>query len=75
MFVHSFYRRRCPLALPRFVPQACSPSPLPGVDPVTTIIEEIPLFALYEASIWLVVLDERRRRNVSTGHQASSATQ
>jgi sec-independent protein translocase protein TatC len=48
---------------------------LPGVDPVTTIIEAIPLFALYEASIWLVVLDERRRRNASTGREASSATQ
>ncbi|MGZ4291715.1 MAG: twin-arginine translocase subunit TatC [Gaiellaceae bacterium] len=33
---------------------------LPGVDPVTTIIETIPLLLLYEASIWAAVLLERR---------------
>jgi sec-independent protein translocase protein TatC len=33
---------------------------LPGVDPVTTIIETIPLLVLYEASIWTSVLLERR---------------
>jgi sec-independent protein translocase protein TatC len=33
---------------------------LPGVDPVTTIIETVPLLALYEASIWVSVLLERR---------------
>jgi sec-independent protein translocase protein TatC len=33
---------------------------LPGVDPVTTTLEMIPLMALYEASIWLAVLVERR---------------
>jgi len=33
---------------------------LPGVDPITTIIETIPLWILYEASIWLSVLVERR---------------
>lgn len=33
---------------------------LPGVDPVTTIIETIPLWVLYEGSIWLSVLFERR---------------
>src|SRR5438105_4433361 len=33
---------------------------LPGVDPVTTIIETIPLLVLYEASIWASVLLERR---------------
>jgi sec-independent protein translocase protein TatC len=35
---------------------------LPGVDPVTTTLEMIPLFVLFEASIWLSVLAERRRR-------------
>jgi sec-independent protein translocase protein TatC len=35
---------------------------LPGVDPVTTVLEMIPLFVLFEASIWLSVLAERRRR-------------
>jgi sec-independent protein translocase protein TatC len=33
---------------------------LPGVDPVTTIMETIPLLVLYEASIWTCVLLERR---------------
>jgi len=36
---------------------------LPGVDPVTTLIETIPLWILYEASIWLSVLVERRAPN------------
>jgi sec-independent protein translocase protein TatC len=35
---------------------------LPGIDPVTTVLEMIPLFVLFEASIWLSVLAERRRR-------------
>lgn len=33
---------------------------LPGVDPVTTTLEMLPLFALYESAIWLSVLLERR---------------
>jgi|SRR5581483_1557684 len=33
---------------------------LPGVDPVTTTLETIPLLVLYEASIWACVLLERR---------------
>jgi sec-independent protein translocase protein TatC len=33
---------------------------LPGVDPVTTVFEGIPLVVLYEGSIWLAVLMERR---------------
>jgi len=32
---------------------------LPGIDPVTTTLEAIPLFLLYEGSIWLSVLMER----------------
>jgi sec-independent protein translocase protein TatC len=32
---------------------------LPGIDPVTTTLEAIPLFVLYEGSIWLAVLMER----------------
>lgn len=32
---------------------------LPGIDPVTTTLEAIPLFALYEGSIWLSVFMER----------------
>jgi sec-independent protein translocase protein TatC len=33
---------------------------LPGVDPITTIIQTIPLVILFEASIWLSVYFERR---------------
>jgi sec-independent protein translocase protein TatC len=33
---------------------------LPGIDPVTTTLEAVPLIGLYEASIWLAVLMERR---------------
>jgi sec-independent protein translocase protein TatC len=33
---------------------------LPGIDPVTTTFEMVPLLILYEASIWLAVLVERR---------------
>ena len=33
---------------------------LPGIDPVTTTLEMAPLMALYEGSIWLAVLMERR---------------
>ena len=35
---------------------------LPGVDPVTTAFEMIPLMLLFEGSIWLSVLMERRRQ-------------
>jgi sec-independent protein translocase protein TatC len=34
---------------------------LPGTDPVTTLLEMIPLFALYEMSIVLLAVSERRR--------------
>lgn len=33
---------------------------LPGIDPVTTTIETIPLLVLFEASIWLSAVFERR---------------
>jgi sec-independent protein translocase protein TatC len=39
---------------------ACIAVALPGVDPFTTTIEAIPLMVLYEISIWLSVLVERR---------------
>lgn len=39
---------------------ACVGVALPGVDPVTTTIETIPLAILYEASIWLSVWLDRR---------------
>jgi len=37
---------------------------LPGIDPVTTTLEAIPLMVLYEGSIWLSVLMERRSPRV-----------
>jgi sec-independent protein translocase protein TatC len=33
---------------------------LPGVDPFTTALEALPLLVLYEGSIWLSVIAERR---------------
>jgi len=39
---------------------ACVGVALPGVDPVTTIVETIPLAILFEASIWMSVAFERR---------------
>jgi sec-independent protein translocase protein TatC len=39
---------------------ACIGVALPGVDPVTTFFETIPLWALYEMSIWMSVLLDRR---------------
>jgi sec-independent protein translocase protein TatC len=33
---------------------------LPGVDPITTIVETVPLAFLFETSIWLSVFFERR---------------
>jgi sec-independent protein translocase protein TatC len=36
---------------------------LPGIDPVTTAVETIPLWILYEFSIWLSVFVERRARS------------
>jgi sec-independent protein translocase protein TatC len=35
---------------------------LPGTDPVTTLLELVPLLALYELSIVLLRMSERRRR-------------
>ena len=34
---------------------------LPGPDPVTTFLELLPMWILFEASIWLAVLVERRQ--------------
>jgi sec-independent protein translocase protein TatC len=43
---------------------------LPGPDLVTTFLELLPMWLLFEASIWLTVLYEHRRRKVAS----SSAT-
>lgn len=44
---------------------------LPGVDPVTTAFEMAPLMLLFEASIWLAVLLERRWRVTATAAEAT----
>ena len=40
----------------------------PSVDPVTTTLQAVPLFVLYEGSIWLCALLDRRARRL--GHAA-----
>lgn len=40
---------------------------LPGPDLVTTFLELIPMWVLFEASIWLAWLYERRRKRVISG--------
>jgi len=44
---------------------------LPGVDPVTTMFEMVPLIVLYESSIWLSVIFERRWRSHETAPAAT----
>jgi sec-independent protein translocase protein TatC len=34
---------------------------LPGPDPVTTLLELLPMWILFESSIWLAAFVERRR--------------
>ena len=50
---------------------ACIAVALPGVDPVTTTLEGIPLVILYELSIWLSVLLDRRS---ARAHTAAAST-
>jgi sec-independent protein translocase protein TatC len=45
---------------------ACVGVALPGVDPVTTTIETVPLALLFEASIWLSVFLDRRSQRMRT---------
>jgi sec-independent protein translocase protein TatC len=44
---------------------------LPGVDPVTTLLEMAPLMVLFEASIWLAVLFERRWKAREAAQEAA----
>jgi sec-independent protein translocase protein TatC len=43
-----------------YVAMAALAVALPGVDPVTTAFEMVPLMVLFEGSIWLCVVLERR---------------
>lgn len=45
---------------------ACIGVALPGIDPVTTFFETIPLAILYEGSIWLSVALDRRAARAAT---------
>jgi sec-independent protein translocase protein TatC len=38
---------------------------LPGPDPITTFLELVPMWLLFEGSIWLAVIYERRRAKVA----------
>jgi sec-independent protein translocase protein TatC len=44
---------------------------LPGVDPVTTMLEMVPLMILFELSIWLSVFFERRWRARDAAQEAA----
>jgi sec-independent protein translocase protein TatC len=44
---------------------------LPGVDPVTTLLEMGPLMLLFEASIWLAVLFDRRWKAREAAREAA----
>lgn len=46
---------------------------LPGVDPVTTTIQAIPLLVLFEGSIWLVAFFERRWAAEEAAREAAEA--
>jgi sec-independent protein translocase protein TatC len=44
---------------------------LPGIDPVTTLMEMGPLMVLFEGSIWLAVLFERRWKTQAAAQEAA----
>jgi sec-independent protein translocase protein TatC len=44
---------------------------LPGPDPVTTVLELLPMWALFEGSIWLAVLAERRAAKLTIAGAAA----
>jgi sec-independent protein translocase protein TatC len=46
---------------------------LPGVDPVTTLMEMIPLLILFELSIWLAVFFDRRWAREAEQAEAEAA--
>lgn len=43
---------------------------LPGIDPITTVVETIPLAILFESSIWLSVVFERRWADAAVPSEA-----
>ncbi|HKU56297.1 MAG TPA: twin-arginine translocase subunit TatC, partial [Gaiellaceae bacterium] len=45
---------------------------LPGPDPMTTALELIPMWILFEGSIWLAVLAEHRVARLATANTAAA---
>ena len=54
-----------------YVAMAALAVALPGVDPITTAFEMAPLIVLYEGSIWLSVLFDRRWRAMPVAQRAA----
>jgi sec-independent protein translocase protein TatC len=48
---------------------------LPGPDPVTTALELLPMWALFEGSIWLAALVERRRPDTTLADRFEAVAQ
>lgn len=48
---------------------------LPGVDPVTTTLQAVPLLVLFEGSIWLVTMFERRWEAARLAAEAAEAAE
>src|SRR5205823_2207182 len=46
---------------------------LPGPDPVTTLLELIPMFVLFESSIWLAVFFDHRWSRAADRREAEAA--
>ena len=44
---------------------------LPGVDPVTTAFEMVPLMLLFEGSIWMSVFFEKRWKRAAALREAA----
>jgi sec-independent protein translocase protein TatC len=45
---------------------------LPGPDPMTTFLELLPMWALFEGSIWLALLFERRQAAAASLHRLAA---
>jgi Sec-independent protein secretion pathway component TatC len=48
---------------------------LPGVDPVTTTLEMIPMMVLFELSIWMVVFFDKRWKRRAAERDAAWETE
>ena len=48
---------------------------LPGPDPVTTALELLPMWALFESSIWLAAFVERGRSHALDGDRLNAVVQ